>query len=196
MRTALQRHNEYMERDLLNRLSQGDPSALTHIYQHYWQSLYIQAYNVVKDKMVCEDIIQEIFLQIWKKRESLQITESLNAYLHAATRYQVFHYIRKTPVMEHLFEHLDERLLSEPSGQSLFQKDIQEQIEVIVSGLPEKCRQIYKLSREEYLPHKEIAEKLQISIKTVENQLTIALRRLRLSLKDATLLALVFMISV
>ena len=67
------------------------------------------------------------------------------------------------------------------------EKDLHEQINEIVSRLPEKCRVIYKLSREEYLPHKEIAARLHISIKTVENQLTLALRRLRVSLKDAVM---------
>jgi RNA polymerase sigma-70 factor (family 1) len=192
--TALPSHYIHTEKELLSRLSHGDEMALTHIYQLYWKSLFIQAYNIIRDKMVCEDIVQEIFLQLWRKRESIQITDSLNSYLHAATRYQVFHYIRKTPVTEHLFENIDERLVTASPDHNLFQKELHGQIDDIVSRLPEKCRVIYKLSREEYLPHKEIADRLHISIKTVENQLTIALRRLRFSLKDATILAILFML--
>jgi RNA polymerase sigma-70 factor (ECF subfamily) len=86
------------------------------------------------------------------------------------------------PQQESLFENLDERLSFSP-GLSVEEKELHAQIDEIVSRLPEKCRVIYKLSREEYLPHKEIADRLHISTKTVENQLTIALRRLRGSLE-------------
>ena len=176
----------YDETQALQRLANGDEIALAAIYHHYWKRLYIQAYNILKDRMVCEDIIQDIFLQLWRRRETLNITQTLPGYLSAATRYQVFHYIRKMPKREFLFENLEERI-SAGASLPVEEKDLHEQINEIVSRLPEKCRVIYKLSREEYLPHKEIAARLHISIKTVENQLTIALRRLRVSLKDAVM---------
>jgi RNA polymerase sigma-70 factor (family 1) len=172
------------ENELLRRLAEGDQKALDSIYQQFWRPLYTSAYNLIKDKEVCEDIIQEIFLQLWLRRESLQIRASLNGYLLAATRYQVFHYIRKKPVRQYLFDDLEKRLAVPASDITLLQKDLHQQIDKIVGCLPEKCQQIYRLSREEYLSHKEIAEKLNISIKTVEGQLTIALRRLRLSLEE------------
>lgn len=182
----------YNETDLLARLSAGDELALTDIYHHHWQSLFVSAFNILKDKAACEDILQELFLQVWLKRESLEISSSLGAYLHTATRYQVFKYIRKASHREHLFEKLDLRL-AEPSAEKALQlKQLNEQIHAIVETLPEQCRIIYKLSREEYLSHKEIAERLNISTKTVENQLTIALRKLRVSLGDAALLAVLF----
>jgi RNA polymerase sigma-70 factor (family 1) len=193
---VLPNHKLYTERELLERIAKGDEIALSTIYQQYWKPLFIQAYNIIRDKMVCEDIVQEIFLQLWRNRGSLQITDSLNSYLHAATRYQVFHYIRRNPVMEHLFENIGERISGEYPGHSLIEKDLHGQIDQVISRLPEKCRLIYKLSREEYLPHKEIAARLHISIKTVENQLTIALRRLRLSLKDAIMLAMIFLFEI
>lgn len=179
--TALPELTGYTERELLARLSKGDESALTIIYTHYWKLLFIQAYNVLKDRMVCEDIVQEIFLQLWRRRKSLDITGTLGGYLSAATRYQVFHEIRKMPERDSLFDNLEERLSFSP-GLPVEEKELHAQIDEIVSRLPEKCRVIYKLSREEYLPHKEIADRLHISTKTVENQLTIALRRLRGSL--------------
>jgi RNA polymerase sigma-70 factor (ECF subfamily) len=176
--------NSQDEKEMLRRLAEGDQGALTSIYQQYWQPLFISAYNIIKDKNACEDIIQEIFLQLWLKREDLQIRESLRGYLLAATRYQVFRHIRKTPARLELFEQLDERLTTSSSEQNLLQKDLHQKIDKIVHDLPEKCQLIYRLSREEYLSHKEIAERLGISTKTVENQLTIALRRLRISLQE------------
>jgi RNA polymerase sigma-70 factor (family 1) len=186
--------NPYDEKELLSRLADGDQGALTSIYQQYWQPLFISAYNIIKDKNACEDIVQEIFIQLWLKRESLQIRESLKSYLHAATRYQVFRHIRNMPVKQELFEQLDERLTTSSTDQALLQKDLHQQINKVVADLPDKCQQIYRLSREEYLSHKEIAERLGISTKTVENQLTIALRRLRISLQEWSFI-LIFILS-
>lgn len=180
------------ETTLLRRLAEDDEAALTLIYKQFWQPLFISAYNIIKDKKACEDIVQEIFMQLWIKRKTLQVRESLKAYLMTATRYQVFRYIRKMPARNDLFEGLEERLSAPSTDHALLQKDLMRQVEVIVSDLPEKCRVIYRLSREEYLSHKEIAERLDISTKTVENQLTIALRRLRHSLEGAFLLLFIF----
>jgi RNA polymerase sigma-70 factor (ECF subfamily) len=90
----------------------------------------------------------------------------------------------KAPARQDFFLNLEERLTAPSSDNTLLQKDLNQQVAQIVCGLPEKCQQIYRLSREEYLSHREIAQKLNISTKTVENQLTIALRRLRLSLGE------------
>ena len=170
---------------MLERLSKGDEKALTLIYKAFWQPLFISAYNVIKDKAVCEDIIQEIFLQLWLKRESLEINESLQAYLFAATRYQVFGYIKKVVSKEALLQKRAHTLTVASSDDALLEKDLSIQVEKVVAELPEKCKLIYQLSREAHLSHKEIAEKLSISPKTVENQLTIALHRLRTYLKEA-----------
>ena len=180
------------EKDLLRRLAGGEPAALTAIYQQYWQSLFLAAYNIIKDRKACEDIVQEIFLQLWLKREGLQVRESLKGYLCAATRYQVFRYIRKNASRQDWYDRLEERLSAQPPDQSLLQKDLKRQVDEVVSVLPEKCQMIYRLSREEFLSHKEIAERLDISIKTVENQLTIALRRLRHSLGVVTVMAVLY----
>lgn len=180
----------HAEQDLLRRLTNGDEKALSLIYQQYWQCLFISAYNVVKDKRTCEDIIQEIFLQLWIRRESLEIKESLKGYLLAATRYQVFRSVRKAAEQKKAIGILASHPQQALAESGILQKDLLRKIETTISGLPEKCRLIYRMSREEYLPHKEIAERLQISTKTVENQLTIALRRLRHSLEGFLILAL------
>ncbi|HVM89031.1 MAG TPA: RNA polymerase sigma-70 factor [Puia sp.] len=172
----------YDEHDLLLRLAAGDEKALEEIYHHLWQPLFISSYNILKNKAVCEDIVQEIFLQLWAKRETLLIRESLNAYMHTAVKYQVFRHIKNNPSDIELFENVEERI-AEPSPETHFrQKEINQIVNTVVDNLPDKCRTIYKLSREYQLSHKEIANQLHISTKTVENQLTIALRKLRSSL--------------
>lgn len=169
----------YDERQLLSLLATGNEEALAIIFQTYWQPLFLSAYNVLKDKEACEDIVQEIIIQLWQKRESLHITTSLSAYLFTATRYQVFHFIRKSAGRQELFENLEERFSIDTPDILLYAKDLQERINIAVERLPEKCRVIYKLSRERQLSYKAIAEHLQISPKTVENQMSIALKKLR-----------------
>jgi RNA polymerase sigma-70 factor (family 1) len=173
------------EQILLASLANGDENAFAEIYKLHWQSLFVSAYNVTRDKGACNDILQDIFLQLWLRREKIAITGSLEAYLHTAVRYQVFKYIRKSTRVSHLFEQLDQRLSETPADGQVIFKELNEQVTNAVESLPSQCMLIYKLSREQQLSNREIAEQLNISIKTVENQMTIALRRLRVSLNDA-----------
>jgi RNA polymerase sigma-70 factor (family 1) len=176
------------EKELLLLLAKGNQQALKLIYQKYWQRLFLSAYSVLKDREACEDIIQEIFIQLWERRETLKITYSLEAYLFSATRYQVFHIIKKLPGRPELFANLEERLLADAPDIPLYIKDLQQRINLAVDSLPDKCKTIYKLSREQYLSYKAIADQLHISEKTVENQLSIAFKKLREALGDLMLL--------
>lgn len=183
------------EKELLSRLAKGDETALLHIYQSHWKRLFNAAFNVLRDRAACEDVLQEIFVQLWTKRENLAINTSLAGYLYAATRYQVFRTIRKMPVGDHMFEQLGERLTSPPADNDLHFKELTARISEVVDTLPEQCRLIFKLSREEHLSHKQIAERLGIATKTVENQIAIALKKLRVSLGDAGLVLAISMLA-
>lgn len=185
-------NNGYDERSLLHMLANGNEQALAEIYMHFWKPLFISSYKILKDKAACEDIIQDIFLQLWLKRETLIIKESLQAYLHTAVRYQVFRYIKSNSGRLMFFENLTERISGASPESDLQQKEMSEIINAVVNGLPEQCRTIYKLSREQQLSHKEIANQLHISTKTVENQITIALRKLRSSLGKMAFLFFLF----
>ncbi len=182
------------ELELLTKLRGGEADALTAIYHLYAEKMLSSAYNLLKDRAACEDIIQETFLSLWQKRESLEITTSLEGWLFTATRYQVFKVIRKGRVTEPLFEGLETRIWGEPSAENLlYQKELQSRLKGIVDSLPERCREIYRLSREEQLSHKEIAQRLSISTKTIEFQITVALKRIRLSLGELLPLIVLFL---
>lgn len=178
---------------LLDRLAAGDEYALNEIYMLYWQDLFMCAYNVLKDKAACEDIIQDLFLQLWQKRTTIQITTSLRAYLYTAVRYTVFRQIRTGKVRSALFDEAADRMAANTTEFIMAEKDISRQVARVVAGLPDKCREVYKLSREEQLTHKEIASRLNISTKTVENQLTIALKRVRATLNTVMVFVVVLM---
>lgn len=183
--------NHQNDIQLTERLRSGDAAALTGIYQKYWEPLFMAAFNILKDKAACEDIIQEIFIKLWNKRSEIEISVSLKAYLYASTRYEVYRQIRSGAIRESIFDDLYERLHSPSFYGSLEHKELLAQISSIVDTLPEKCKEVYKLSREEHLSHKEIASLLNISTKTVENHLTKALRLLRTSLGEGVTFAII-----
>ena len=173
-----------MDGNIVLRLKEGEEKALTELYDKYWKALYVSSYNILRDKSLCEDIVQEVFMDLWKKRNTLNINVSLKSYLYACVRYQVFAQIRKdkNKIRLEVYEDLDKRLHYGNPEVKLIHKEFVEQIETIIESLPEKCRKVYKLSRIEELSHKEISDRLNISTKTVENHITKALRVLKLQM--------------
>lgn len=170
------------DKDLMERLRGGDDLALKLIYKKYWNQLFSSAYNMLQDQQACEDIIQELFINLWSKREQIEIKVSLKSYLYASCRYEVYRQVRNSTVREYIYENMHERLHTPSEYGNIEHRELLSQINSIVNNLSEKCKVVYKLSREEQLSHKEIASKLDISPKTVENHLNKALRQLRISL--------------
>ncbi|PIF34232.1 RNA polymerase sigma-70 factor (ECF subfamily) [Flavobacterium sp. 9] len=191
--------NQSLNQDtiLINRLRSGDETALTELYNRFWQALFVSAYNVLKDKELCEDIIQDIFMNIWHNREKLEINISLKGYMYACARYQVFNQFKKNKDKIHveLFQEIDKRFQHSTPETLLMHEELVHQINAIIETLPEKCQQVYKLSREEQLTHKEIAERLNISTKTVENHITKALHVIRFSMGSTASVAMVLWLS-
>ncbi len=171
------------DEELLRMLQNGDEQALTLLYRRHWQPLFLTAWQILKDKEACKDLLQELFTEVWQKRAGIQLTGSFKAYLANSIRYKVFRYIRQNPVREELFEQLAERMQSPSPESDLAVKELQARLNALVDALPEKCAQIYRMSREQHLSYKEIAGRLNVSVKTVENQINIALRRLRIVLQ-------------
>lgn len=171
----------YHDEELTTLLQNGDEYAFREIYARYWKPLYYSALNILNNKESCQDIIQELFIDIWQRRNSLQVQTSLKGYLFTAVRYKVFKEVRKS-ADESLFTDLDNRLSSFTGDSHLLFAEIQRLVKQAVDQLPDACRQVYILSREEDLSHAEIAQKLNISTKTVANQLTKALKHIRTSL--------------
>ncbi|ALJ05402.1 hypothetical protein APS56_09850 [Pseudalgibacter alginicilyticus] len=169
-----------LEDDIIQRLKEDDKKALTLIYNAYWKPLFLSSYNLLKNKELCEEIIQDVFIDLWNNREKIQIKISLNSYLYACTRYKVFAQFRKQKMIRvELYEDLEKRFQYATPETKIMHKELVDQINIVVNTLPKKCQKVYKLSRNNQLSHKEIAEKLNISTKTVENHIGYALKVLR-----------------
>ena len=165
--------------ELTALLRDGDHMAFNQIYERYWQTLYQTAYNLLKDNDGAHDVVQEIFVWLWTNGDR-QLTDSLQPYLRAAVKYQVAKLVRHEKVKAAFY---DRTVASyqppSPGDQDYEIRELQAIITAFTQSLPDKAREIYRLSREELLTNKEIAIRLNISEKTVENQMTINLRKLR-----------------
>ncbi|WP_426584222.1 RNA polymerase sigma-70 factor [Mucilaginibacter sp. R-33] len=180
------------EDELMGLLQQDKLGAFREIYQRYWKKLYGDAHKRLKNRELSEEVVQEIFSNLWHKRHTLQIKTTIGGYLHQAVLNQVVDQYRKQAVRAKHNEAF--KLLSTETDtgteDAIMLRDLTHTLETEISHLPDKCRSVFELSRKEYKSNKEIAQLLGISEKTVENQITKALKRLRMSLSHHLVLAL------
>jgi RNA polymerase sigma-70 factor (family 1) len=177
---------EFTDEQLVESLNRGSEDAITEIYKRYWRKLLAIAYNHTKDKIAAEEIVQEVLINLWDRRNQVKIN-SLSVYLAVAVKYSVLHSIQRqerrnsiafevlnNPVDSHLEEEIHTRFLNE-------------YIKGVVEKLPGKCKMVFKYSRFEGKNIPEIAKEMNIAEKTVEAHLTKALKSVRFSLKSAGL---------
>jgi RNA polymerase sigma-70 factor (ECF subfamily) len=170
--------------ELLNHLKKGDVRAFDAIYARHWPDLFKHAYYTLKCRDMAMDVVQEVFTWLWLHREQVEIT-SLKHYLKAATRFKMANYIRASKNRELFMSDLRYTTEIVVNPDDLAVRELKSVIAQAVEGLPGKCRAVYSLSRNEQLSHAEIASRLNITVKTVENQITIALRRIRLFIRHS-----------
>lgn len=180
----MKNYQQYEEKELLFLLSQHDQAAFTELYDRFWKKLYVIAYNRLKDKESAEDTVHDVFLSLWVNRRVINI-DQLENYLAVAVRFSVLSKIRKK-MRERKFERSLEQasVIELPQELSLHNKQLLERVKIEVEKLPEKCRLIFKYSRDAGMPVKEIARELNLSPKTVENQLGKAIRHLKLATRS------------
>lgn len=174
---------EYMDKGTVGLLQSGNWGAFEHIYNTYWSKLYLSAYGILRDKQACEDIVQDVLVQLWLKKDSASI-DSLPSYLHTAVRYQVFKAIKAGKVKLALPDDIELSADRNEVEDMLVSEDLNAVLDNHIARLPDKCREVFLLSRKKHLSIAEIAEQMHISTKTVENHLTNALGRLRTGMGD------------
>ncbi len=162
--------------------TEGD-LALRELYERYAKKLHSLALYKTKSREVAEEIVQEIFIKLWEKRGSQQI-EHLESYLFSSLKYQIVSYLRVVVSARNTSSVQDDLMLAAPAEHSLSVEEIKATMEQSIQQLPEKTRQIFVLSRYEQQSHREIAERLELSEKSVEYHITQALKHLRVELKD------------
>ncbi len=175
---------EQKELDILKGLNNGDERVIRILFDDYYEYLCKSIYGVVPDASVAEDIVQEVFMELWKKRESIQITTSIKAYLRRSALNRALNYLRKNKVGFEEEDQIPDLGSQDTGGQTNMEvMELKDRIHSIIDDLPERCRMIFGMSRFEEMSYKEIAAALDISVKTVENQMSKALKILRVRLE-------------
>lgn len=174
--TGARHHSE-----LLSLLKEGDVSSFEAIYNEFASRLYQYIVRRVGDREASEEMVQEIFVALWNRREALQIT-SLEGYLFTAAKYNILTFMRSERVRRAYavnFRDFVKQRLDNSSEELMDLRDLQLSIESSLSQLPEKCQTVFRLSRMEHESIPEIAARMNISRRTVENYLSQALKHLR-----------------
>jgi RNA polymerase sigma-70 factor (ECF subfamily) len=179
----LEKYCHLSDNDLIRLLNKGDEAAYKLLYDRYWPVLYESAYNILRDRNSSMDLLQEIFVWLWVHRKDLRIN-NLRGYLLSAVKFKIANYFRDNKVRNSIFAELEIKHLNDIPfyDDSLEVKELKEIIIQFTSQLPQRAKQIFHLSRIEHLSNKEVAQRLGISEKTVENQMTTNLRKLRLKM--------------
>ncbi|MBX2841532.1 MAG: RNA polymerase sigma-70 factor [Flammeovirgaceae bacterium] len=175
----------YKEEELIAKVQQGDQQAWKEIVKRYYNPLYIYILGMVKIEDLAEELVQDIFVNFWQKRESIQITSSLKAYLYRSSRNHTLNHLKRRK-----FEMEYQKKLAQTSinfhndtEDKYNYSELSKKLHEAIEALPAQCQEIFKLSRFEELTYKEIAESLNIPVRRVHYQIGIALKELKIKLK-------------
>lgn len=167
-------------------LGQTDERAFEEVFKTHFKALHSYAYTILKDDVIAEEMVQNVFFKLWEKKEQLTIQTSLKAYLYKSVYHESLNYLKHQKVKSvhkayamHSTDHS-----SNLAEKKLLHGELENKLQNAINDLPEQCRTIFQLSRFEELKYREIADTLGLSIKTVENQMGKALKVLRLKLVE------------
>jgi RNA polymerase sigma-70 factor, ECF subfamily len=185
---------EIQETELIAGLQKRDETTFEQVFKTHYKSLHTYSYSILNDEMAAEEMVQNVFFKLWERTETLSINGSVGAYLYRAVYNESLNYLKHLKVRS---QH--QLFVAQRSGETdlatktIHLRELEQKLQQALNDLPEQCRTIFQLSRFEELRYREIAERLDISIKTVENQMGKALKFLRIRLVDFLLLILLFL---
>ncbi|WEK34642.1 MAG: RNA polymerase sigma-70 factor [Candidatus Pseudobacter hemicellulosilyticus] len=188
------RYMELTDIELLERIKCDDMNAFETLYRRMWEPLYLFAQKRLKDRGDAEDVVQQVFMSIWENRATKNITGSFSSYLFTAVRYEVIDQLTAMLKDKQKLSHVQEHILPAFNAtlENLLAREMDKEISEYIQNMPEQMQKIFRLSREEQLSPKEIAQTLAISEKTVRNQLSIAVNNLRPLVKESLILLFIF----
>lgn len=190
---------EYSNKELIQGIKQGNIASYESLYKEYYIFLCMIAEHIVRNHADAEEIVSDVFVKLWNIREKINITTSIKAYLVKAVHNTSLNYLERSGISNNCSDSLsnsDFRLLAWDSDYPLgrlYEKEIMEILEQGINELPDACRQVFLLSRDDDMTYKDIADKLGISVNTVKAQIKKALARLRITLKDYMTILMIFL---
>jgi RNA polymerase sigma-70 factor, ECF subfamily len=183
---------------LITQLQEGDIQAYEIVYKNYFKRLLSYAFTILQSEEKAEEIVQNVFVKLWEKKESIDIQTSLKSYLYKSVYNGSLNELKKEKVA-YKYEQYQTNVLetsrpSEPSA-VMHYKELERKLKVAIDALPEQCRTVFQMSRFEDLKYREIANELNISPKTVEQHMSKALKELRIQLADFLFVLVGFVIT-
>lgn len=186
-------YREYSDKQLIQLIKKGNKDGFEQLFNRYWESLFAAAMHRLQSEERAKDVLQELFTDLWEKRESLNI-HNVGGYLFTALKHRIINHIKAETAREK-YEQMTIRYY-ETNGlateHQFSQRYLEEEMDRKVQELPDRCREVFELSRKKQLSHKEIGERLDISPKTVENHIGRALKVLRPHLRKVVMVLLAF----
>ncbi|SDM50555.1 RNA polymerase sigma-70 factor, ECF subfamily [Daejeonella rubra] len=163
---------------LINLLKSDDESAFTEIYNRYWKVLFQTSYSIIQDEESAKDVVQNVFISLWQRREVSNI-QSLKPYLQQSARFLVLKAIRSNKTDSRFYDRVKEITSEILNDDPLIFKEQQNLIQSLLNTLPENCKETFRLSREEGYTYKQIASQFSISEKAVEKRMSKSLKHIR-----------------
>ncbi len=188
-------YNSLKDSELLGLLRSGNEKAFAEIYERYWGLMFHHVLKMTGDKDETKDLVQELFTNLWLNAEQIESETNIAAYLYVSARNKVLNLIRHDKVKNNYLSSLSNFANHHQNSilEQLSAKDLSIAIEREIQNLPCKMREIFELSRKKFRTHKEIAEELQISDKTVKKQINNAIKILRLRLNIFILILTIYL---
>ena len=190
----MERNSKYIDGLLIEKVKEGDTKAFEELYYLYSEKLYFFSLRYLKNQQDAEGLVQEIFIKIWENRTSLKKGLSFSSFLFTIARNTIFNQHRKrvneNAYKEYLRIYLDQH--HNKTENDIILADMKKRIDASIENLPPQRKLIFRLSRNEGLSYKEIAGKLNISEKTVEAHMRLALKTIRVAVKAEILIPLLF----
>lgn len=171
------------DQELCSLLRDNDELAYTEIYNRYWKIIYAICYNRLRNMEVAQDLVHDTFANLWLTRERTTI-ENLKSYLAIAVKYRVIEHVRREKLQSDYANTSIVPIDNHAIDDSIHLKHVLSLLNKEIENLPEKCKLIFKYSREQNMSGKAIAKDLSISVSTVENQINKALSKLKVVLKN------------
>jgi RNA polymerase sigma-70 factor (ECF subfamily) len=181
------------EEDIFDALRNGDRNAFNSVFKQYYSGLCTFANDYIRSYDLAEEIVQEVFLNIWENRHKIHINISLKAYLYRSVHNHCLnflrnnmHWSRNTIQLEELKQPSDLLFIEIPGDtfDTFFTEKIEQDLEKAIEALPEQCKTIFCLSRYENIPYPEIAKQLGVSLSTVKTQMSRAMHKIREIMDD------------
>lgn len=189
-------YNELSDQELAVFLKKGDHVAFKELYNRYWAIMLNTAYKRLDSRDAAEEVVQELFVTLYTKRENIRENENLEGYMRTALKRKVLNTFRSQQVHNKYLDSViaENRIETRSADHELQVKELSRKLEIAASKMPEKCRQVFILSRIEQLSNRSIAEKLGISVSTVEKHISKAMKIMASDFSDYNLGLIAFIL--